>query len=238
MARKLRPRGRRRADAGEGGDEAKEAEAEAGEAAAKEEAEGEGADEGAEDEAADGQEQAEDAAEDAASGPSGPAGWKGFCTAFASIMARAVEKPEAPVLCETQVLQKIKEKKAEAKERHLLSVEQKATRDQGYTMPDITQKNFEMQLRKIATQGVVRLFNTLQDYKSRSEENQKHIKMKTSEATLKQRSKRIAQVSQEAFEKQWKQRGPKAIRLEREAKRKGGTENAAAQGLDALEEFA
>merc|ERR1712183_372713 len=98
------------------------------------------------------------------------AAWKGFCKAFASIMARSLENPKAPVLLETKVEAKLLEKKAEFKEKKMLMLQAKVLKDQGHTVPDITKKAFEMQLRKVATQGVVRLFNTVKEFQLRGEE--------------------------------------------------------------------
>merc|ERR1712048_193142 len=88
-----------------------------------------------------------------------------------SIMERDLKELDAPVLAQTQLEQKIKERKAEFKEKKMLSLQRKGLKDQGHTKPEITEKTFEMQLRKIATRGVVRLFNAVQEFQRRGEEN-------------------------------------------------------------------
>ena len=45
------------------------------------------------------------------------AGWKGFCTACANILSRELNGP--PVLAETQVEEKIRQSKAELKEKRM-----------------------------------------------------------------------------------------------------------------------
>ena len=49
------------------------------------------------------------------------AGWKGFCTACANILSRELDGP--PVLAETQVEEKIRQSKAELKEKRMHAME-------------------------------------------------------------------------------------------------------------------
>merc|ERR1712070_554548 len=82
-------------------------------------------------------------------------GWKGLCSAFNSIMERQLAKPEAPVLCETQVEKKLREEKAEHKEKKLLALKEKRLQDAGHVTPAFDDKAFEFKLRQMATKGVV-----------------------------------------------------------------------------------
>merc|ERR1712136_536927 len=80
------------------------------------------------------------------------------------IVSKDVEKPEAPVLCETDIVQKISEQKKEAKDKRKLALVNKIKKDMGHEKVDITKKSFEVDLRKVATKGVVRLFNTVKEF--------------------------------------------------------------------------
>merc|ERR1711964_913404 len=91
-----------------------------------------------------------------------------------------------PVLVETEVEKKLLEQKAEFKEKKMLSLQRKELKDQGHAKPDVTKHGFEMELRKIATQGVVRLFNTVQEFQSKHDDEAQ--RKETSKLPLKKRS--------------------------------------------------
>eukprot|EP00440_Ansanella_granifera_P020345 gb/GFBE01022100.1/.p1 GENE.gb/GFBE01022100.1/~~gb/GFBE01022100.1/.p1 ORF type:complete len:211 (+),score=81.64 gb/GFBE01022100.1/:1-633(+) len=171
----------------------------------------------------------------------GAAGWKGFCTAFASIMARSLTLPDAPVLAETEIEQKLRERKAEFKEKKLQSLENKAVKDQGHALPDITQKNFELQLRKAATQGVVRLFNAVRDFQAHAGENEEE-KLELNKVPLKKRAKVIAASKEGKFKDVLKKaKQPKQPKAKRSSKTGAASQSAnAASGADGhnqLDEF-
>eukprot|EP00435_Cladocopium_sp_Y103_P063293 s524_g24.t2 len=130
------------------------------------------------------------------------AGWKGFCTAFANILSRELQNSQAPVLAETQVEEKIRQSKAEFKEKRLQAMENKVQKDKGHAAVDILEKNFEMQLRKYATQGVVRLFNAVKDYQAHADD--KAEKYELNKMPLRQRAKLMAESKKEKFEKSLK----------------------------------
>lgn len=169
----------------------------------------EGAEEGGKDEQPAGAEVEVDQNDSASLAPpaTGAAGWKGFCTAIASIMARTVEAPEAPVLCETNDVKRAQDQKTEARDKRLEALRAKALKDQGHTVPDITKKAFEAQLRKIATQGVVRLFNTLKDFQTDLQNNPN--KLKASDVPVSLRSKKLASISKKNFDEKWAKRAAK-----------------------------
>jgi len=147
-------------------------------------------------------------------------------------MSRELDKDTPPVLCDTQIVQKLREKKEEFREKRLLAQQRKALKDQGHELPDITKKAFEMNLRKIATQGVVRLFNTVQQFHSHGDAD---VSSKVSKVPVKQRGKRMAEASQEKFQKLWDTQGqPKAKRKKTSA---AAGAAAAGGGDDGLAEF-
>merc|ERR1712094_33418 len=97
-------------------------------------------------------------------------GWKGLCSAFNGIMGRQLPKPDMPVLCETQVEKTLRDQKAEYKEKKLLAMKEKSLQNQGCVLPQLSDKALELQLRRVATKGVVRLFNTIKEFQNRDED--------------------------------------------------------------------
>lgn len=94
------------------------------------------------------------------------------------------------------------------------------------------EKAFEGELRKIATKGVVRLFNSLQEYQaSRKEDGSADL----SKVHIKKRGKKLEQASKDTFDNIWsQQRAGK--------KRKKGAvdvvDGAAAPAVNVMDEFA
>eukprot|EP00929_Paragymnodinium_shiwhaense_P041822 TRINITY_DN21716_c0_g1_i1.p1 TRINITY_DN21716_c0_g1~~TRINITY_DN21716_c0_g1_i1.p1 ORF type:complete len:176 (+),score=77.92 TRINITY_DN21716_c0_g1_i1:74-601(+) len=130
----------------------------------------------------------------------GKSGWKGFGAAFSSVLDRDIkENVAAPVLAETQVEKKIKEKKAEMREKKLQSLAKKAEKDKGHAKPDITQKAFELQLRKVATQGVVTLFNAVKDFQSRGQDTSFDAKAALGKTPIKERGQKMEKAAKQAF---------------------------------------
>ncbi|KAI9312888.1 Rrp15p-domain-containing protein [Dichotomocladium elegans] len=56
---------------------------------------------------------------------------------------------------------KIEDEKLERKARKVLAAEKKALKEKGRVIPDYTTFEYEKRLRKVATRGVVRLFNAI-----------------------------------------------------------------------------
>merc|ERR1712070_4697 len=117
---------------------------------------------------------------------------------------RELLKPEAPVLCETHVEKKLREDKAEYKEKKLLALKEKRMQDAGHVKPDFNDKAFELELRRMATKGVVRLFNTVQDFQSRDHEMDSRHRM--GKVNVKRRSKEMAEDAKGAFQQMWSSR--------------------------------
>merc|ERR1740121_2680716 len=102
-------------------------------------------------------------------------------------------------MSQTEVAEKIKERRIQYKEQKALNLKKKASRDAGYTIPDVTKKAFELGLRRVATQGIVRLFNAVKDYQQRNDEQDTAQLAKS--ASLRKRAQIMADVSKEKFER-------------------------------------
>jgi len=93
---------------------------------------------------------------------------KGLQSAFNTIMERERQKKKgAVILSEMRIGDSEAQKKEEERKRReerdkRKQMKAKLALHKAHVMPDVLQKNFEMDLRKIATKGVVRLFNSVQ----------------------------------------------------------------------------
>ncbi|KAJ3415970.1 hypothetical protein HDV05_003567 [Chytridiales sp. JEL 0842] len=90
-------------------------------------------------------------------------------TKLASAMGRILSKPlgkgasaEKPILAQHKGIEKeLDEKKLEAKAKKALAGEKKAKFEVGRIKPEAPSDDFEKRLRKVATRGVVKLFNAI-----------------------------------------------------------------------------
>ncbi|KAI7847871.1 Rrp15p-domain-containing protein [Circinella umbellata] len=64
---------------------------------------------------------------------------------------------------------KIEDEKLEYKARKLLTAEKKAQKERGRVIPDYTTFDYEKRLRKVATRGVVKLFNAIRTQQKATE---------------------------------------------------------------------
>jgi len=159
-------------------------------------------------------------------------GWKGFCSAFASLLSRELDMPDTPILSETAASKRIEDRRAEDKERKALAQQSRVQKDKGYVAPDITKKGFEMQLRKVATEGVVRLFNAVKDFHRRGMNDMEKVEL--TKLPTKLRAKRQAEKAEGEF-KSILEQGPKA-----KSRRTATKQTAGRTGADpnAMDEFA
>mmetsp|Transcript_17939 Transcript_17939/g.28256 ORF Transcript_17939/g.28256 Transcript_17939/m.28256 type:complete len:223 (-) Transcript_17939:45-713(-) len=164
--------------------------------------------------------------------------WKGFCTAFTSIMERSLSTQSTPVLCETQVEKKLKEEKAEKKEKRQLADKERSLRDQGHALPSASSKDVELELRRIATKGVVRLFNTVKEFQTRGQDNDAS-KREVGKVHIQKRKQKVAQAAQEKFSELWKSRDQGERKAKRRRSGHKGVDGSAANvdGIAALDEF-
>ena len=86
---------------------------------------------------------------------------KGLAKAFNTILTRSEEKGSEPVLTEAE-----ERKKTELKLRKQIRELRKSRKlIDGHKKVDVLKKDFERQLRRIATRGVVTLFNAVREVK-------------------------------------------------------------------------
>jgi Rrp15p len=94
-------------------------------------------------------------------------GIKGFAKAFSTILNRSVNEGESAVLAErTDVKENLKDKAVEDHLRKQLRESRKAKKiNDGHVKVDALKKQYEKNLRKIATKGVVSIFNAVREFK-------------------------------------------------------------------------
>jgi len=165
------------------------------------------------------------------------AGWKGFCTAFANILNRELPRG-SPVLAQTEIEQKLKASKEESKAKRLHAAENRGEKDKGHSLPDIMQKNFEAQLRKYATQGVVRLFNAVRDYQAHAGDDAAQ-QYEVKKLPLHKRAKMIVESKKESFTKAFsKVKKARASDIKAQRKEKETSSKAMDKAADSmLDEF-
>lgn len=71
-------------------------------------------------------------------------------------------KKKQPILARSKGLErKLEDEKLDYKARKIMSAEKKALKEKGRVIPDFTTFEYEKRLRKVATRGVVKLFNAI-----------------------------------------------------------------------------
>jgi len=92
---------------------------------------------------------------------------KGIFSALNTILDRPEKKKKKGIILSEISTQEIEKKKKEEEERRKIEEQKKKqrlaklTRHETHVLPDITNREFERDLRKIATRGVVKLFNSV-----------------------------------------------------------------------------
>ncbi|CAO3617039.1 unnamed protein product [Cunninghamella blakesleeana] len=105
-----------------------------------------------------------------------------------------------PILARSKgVERKIEDEKLEYKARKMLTAEKKKLKNQGRVIPDYTTFEYEKRLRKVATRGVVKLFNAIRT-------QQKVTEVAVEEATItrgtqlaKEKAKNVSTMSKSNF---------------------------------------
>lgn len=136
----------------------------------------------------------------------GEAGWKGFCTAFSTILSRETAAKYI-ILSESFGKKHEDEQQQKNKEARLLAIQRKTAprgRLTGLRLTNEIDLEFDETLRKVATRGVVRFFNALQEHRDNDGEERD---INISKVPLRKRSKKLDKVSKEAFMKIWERGG-------------------------------
>ncbi|CAO3635238.1 unnamed protein product [Mucor fragilis] len=87
-----------------------------------------------------------------------------FSDAMTKILASTLTGSDKrqPILARSKGLErKLEDEKLDYKARKIMSAEKKALKEKGRVIPDFTTFEYEKRLRKVATRGVVKLFNAI-----------------------------------------------------------------------------
>ncbi|KAI8149880.1 Rrp15p-domain-containing protein [Fennellomyces sp. T-0311] len=95
-----------------------------------------------------------------------------FSEAMTKILASSLKGADKkqPIMARSKGTErKIEDEKLEYKARKMLSAEKKAQKERGRVIPDYTTFDYEKRLRKVATRGVVKLFNAIRTQQKATE---------------------------------------------------------------------
>jgi hypothetical protein len=127
----------------------------------------------------------------------------------------------------TKELREIDSERRAAKKQRLERKERKASKDQGLVQPALADVAFERELRKVATRGVVTLFNAIQTHQASAQAADKDRSAASAKEAASAASKRkamrdVKEVSKDAFLDILKQSGKAPAGAGAEAKASAG----------------
>merc|ERR1719401_3030867 len=110
-------------------------------------------------------------------------------------------------------------------------------KNHGHTLPDTMDKAFELQLRRVATKGVVRLFNTVKEFQMRGFNEDESLRQ--GKVPIKKRRDKMVESAKDKFEKLWssREKGDRRVKRRAAPKREGAGGAASGVGSDAMDEF-
>eukprot|EP00920_Eleutheroschizon_duboscqi_P027614 GHVT01067706.1.p1 GENE.GHVT01067706.1~~GHVT01067706.1.p1 ORF type:complete len:233 (-),score=26.11 GHVT01067706.1:273-971(-) len=95
--------------------------------------------------------------------------FKGFASAFSTIMNRDVAGASQPILAERpEVYAEIAKDNRQATTRRQQTAEKNRMLDKIHQPPNVLKKDFERYLKRLATKGVVKLFNAVMTFRKRA----------------------------------------------------------------------
>jgi hypothetical protein len=95
---------------------------------------------------------------------------------MSKILKTSSTDPKAPILAKRRAVErKIQDEKLENRARKLVRRELREARDAAHIVPDMSTANAEKTLRKVATRGVVQLFNAVNTHQVNKEKAEKAV---------------------------------------------------------------
>ncbi|KAG2219226.1 hypothetical protein INT45_004586 [Circinella minor] len=94
---------------------------------------------------------------------------------------------------------KIEDEKLEYKARKLLTAEKKAQKERGRVIPDYTTFDYEKRLRKVATRGVVKLFNAIRTQQKATEVAVTKVSEKHKASSAIEKARNVSTMSKSNF---------------------------------------
>lgn len=125
-----------------------------------------------------------------------------FSEAMTKILASSLKGSDKkqPILARSKGIErKIEDEKLDYKARKILSAEKKKLRDTGRIIPDFTGYEYEKRLRKVATRGVVKLFNAVRTQQKLTEVAVQNASETRKTAVAIEKAKNVSTMSKSSF---------------------------------------
>ncbi|PHZ14100.1 Rrp15p-domain-containing protein [Rhizopus microsporus ATCC 52813] len=125
-----------------------------------------------------------------------------FSDAMTKILASSLTGADKkqPILARSKgVERKIEDEKLDYKAQKILSVQKKAAKEKGRVIPDYTSFEYEKRLRKVATRGVVKLFNAIRTQQKVTEVAVQSVTNKSKTLSAVEKAKDVATMSKSSF---------------------------------------
>ncbi|EIE89371.1 hypothetical protein RO3G_14082 [Rhizopus delemar RA 99-880] len=125
-----------------------------------------------------------------------------FSSAMTNILASSLTGADKkqPILARSKgVERKIEDEKLDYKARKILSAQKKAEKERGRVIPDYTTFDYEKKLRKVATRGVVKLFNAIRTQQKMTEVAVRDVTSKSKTLSAVDKAKDVSTMSKTNF---------------------------------------
>ncbi|KAI8642827.1 Rrp15p-domain-containing protein [Parasitella parasitica] len=125
-----------------------------------------------------------------------------FSDAMTKILASTLTGSDRkqPILARSKGLErKIEDDKLDYKARKIMSAEKKALKEKGRVIPDFTTFEYEKRLRKVATRGVVKLFNAIRTQQKVTEVAVQNAADTRKTLAAKEKAKSVSTMSKSSF---------------------------------------
>ncbi|CEG67432.1 hypothetical protein RMATCC62417_03863 [Rhizopus microsporus] len=125
-----------------------------------------------------------------------------FSDAMTKILASSLTGADKkqPILARSKgVERKIEDEKLDYKAQKILSAQKKAAKEKGRVIPDYTSFEYEKRLRKVATRGVVKLFNAIRTQQKVTEVAVQSVTNKSKTLSAVEKAKDVATMSKSSF---------------------------------------
>mmetsp|Transcript_21130 Transcript_21130/g.30549 ORF Transcript_21130/g.30549 Transcript_21130/m.30549 type:complete len:280 (-) Transcript_21130:81-920(-) len=126
-------------------------------------------------------------------------GMDGMADMMAKILHQQVPGKKIPVLAKrkTAIMKELEEEFADRDRLKRLRAQRKLAREKHIVIPDVSTADYERQLRKVATRGVVALFNAIT--KSKRQESEKQDEFSSNPTAKKSKTKDVMELSRSNF---------------------------------------
>ncbi|CDS08141.1 hypothetical protein LRAMOSA02089 [Lichtheimia ramosa] len=125
-----------------------------------------------------------------------------FSDAMTKILASQLKGTDKkqPIMARSKGTErKIEEEKLEYKARKVLAAEKKALKEKGHVIPDYTTFEYEKRLRKVATRGVVKLFNAVRIQQKTTEHAVAEVQEHRKASSALEKAKNVSTMSKSNF---------------------------------------